>query len=278
MKSYEELISDYVSKNKPALSAKAPSKKRLIKFSEAVTRALFNSRKSDTGYGSIAESLAEAGLSESGYAKYLSKRAASDTVADVMEAENEKLLSEATDSYEERVLEEKLEEERQKTEAERLKKEEKEKAAAEKKEAERLEKEAAAKDKSKKTVLSFAEANNVTNPEILYNYALSLGLPENEARELADAASSNVKEKLRLSSIEKVREHIVLQRFTSDQAYAYAIQLGLDEADAKELADFAYTLNQDTESLFGKEEEDSGAATGKIPQKSEISSKPHTKN
>jgi len=299
MKKYEELISDYLAKNADTLTGKAPSKKRLIKFSEAISRAILERKKSDAGYGDLAESLAAAGLSDSGYASYLSERNKNRGIAEIKSAADEKLHAEAVDTHEEeleaeRLLAERLEEEEkeklkleeeekkkleaeakekeklEKEEKERLEKEEKEKIAAEKKEAERLEKEAKERDKNKKTVLSFAEANKVTDAGILYTYALSLGLPESDAREISETAASSVKEKLRLANIEKVREHIVLQRFTKLQAYDYAIHLGLDEKDAHELADFAYRLNQYT----GQSEAVSGGAQGKIPPKSEITS-PH---
>ena len=287
MKKYEDLINDYISKNAPTLETRQPSKKRLIKFSEAVTRAMVERKKSDTGYGSLAESLAEAGLSGSGYEKYLRERKSSLALNEAKSEIDSAELTDATESYEKRLQDELLEKERleaEKKEKEKLKKEEekrllaeeKEKLNAEKKEAERLEKEAEAREKAKKTILSFAEANKVTDSRILYNYALSLGLSEEDALSVSESAAANVMEKIRVSNIEKVREHIVLQRFTDEQAYAYAIHLGLEERDAKELADFAYKLNQNTENILGKENHGNGS--GKIPIKSEITSKPHTKN
>lgn len=285
MKKYEDFISEYVSKNAAALNP-APSKKRLIKFTEAISRAILERKKSDTGYGDIAESLANAGLSGSGFADYLNERTKTASLEKIKSAEGEKLHTEAVDTYDERIKNELAEEERlreeekrleaekkekeklEKEEKERLEKLEKEKLAEEKKEAERLEKLAKEKEKTKKTILSFAEANKVTDENTLYTYALSLGLEEVDAKEVAAAASATVREKIRVKNIEKVREYIVLQRFTDKQAYEYALHLGLGEADAKELADFAYRLNQDTEGLFGKENgENSGTSHGIRPQK-----------
>ena len=58
------------------------------------------------------------------------------------------------------------------------------------------------------------------------------------------------------------------QLFTYEQAYAYAEHLGLDKNDAKELAEFAYRLNQDTESLFGdKYESVGGTPDTRLPEK-----------
>ncbi len=305
MKKYEDFISDYITKNAASLNGKAPSKKRLIKFSEAVTRAIMERKTRDTGYGELAERLAKSGLSNSGYSAYLSERQRELSLDGVKSAAEEKLHSEALDTHDERVEKERLEAERlkaeeeerlrlekeekarlekeekeklklEKEEAERLEKEEKDRLAAEKKEAERLEKEAAAREKNKKTVLSFAEANKVTDSSVLYTYALSLGLSDADAKEVSEAGARGVREKIRLTNIEKVREYIVLQRFTDAQAYAYAIQLGLEEADAKELADFAYKLNQDTEAIFG-EKGNGGAENSQIPPKAVTNATTQTK-
>lgn len=279
MKKYEELIKEYVEKNADSLNSPPPSKNRLIKFSEAIGRAILERKKSDTGYGRLAEKLANAGLSGSGYADYLNERSNSLGLKKIKASEGEKNHLEALDLYDERLMQEAEEEKRlreeekrleaekkekerlekeklaaEKKEAERLEKLEKEKLAAEKKEAERLEKLKKEKEKNKNTVLSFAEANKVTDAATLYTYALSLGLEKDDAKEIAEAASTAVREKIRITNVEKVREYIVSQRFTDKQAYEYALYLGLDESDAKELADFAYKLNQDTESIFGKDE------------------------
>ena len=128
MKKYEELISDYLAKNADTLTGKAPSKKRLIKFSEAISRAILERKKNDAGYGDLAESLAAAGLSDSGYASYLSERNKNRGIAEIKSAADEKLHAEAVDTHEEeleaeRLLAERLEEE----EKEKLKLEEEEK-------------------------------------------------------------------------------------------------------------------------------------------------------
>ena len=328
MKKYEDFINEYVENNKHTLESKAPSKKRLIKFSEAISRAILERKKSDTGYGDLAESLASAGLSDSGYAKYLGERKDKTGLAKVQEAEDKKVHAEALDSYEVQIekeinekkkleaeekerlrlekeekkrlekeekerlklekeealrleKEQKEKEKQEKAEKERLEKEEKarleaerkaaeklekERIAAEKQEAERLEKLAKEREKNKKTLLSFAESNKVTDANVLYTYALSLGLDEADAKEISETAASNVKAKLRVANIEKVRDYIVLQRFTNTQAYAYAISLGLDEADAQELANFAYKLNQDTETFKSEESTQESSQTNKTPK------------
>ena len=288
MKKYEDIIRNYVMKNTDVINSKAPSKKRLIKFSEAVSRAILEKRKSDTGYGDIAESLASAGLSDSGFQDYLNEKSEKESLESVALAEREKNLSESYDAFDESVRLDKLEKERlkaeekeklrlekieaeklkaekkekeklEKLEKERLEKEqkekeklEKEKLAAEKKEQEKLEKEAKERAKLKKTVLSFAEGNNITDSKVLYNYALSLGLPEEDALSVSESGANNVREKLRVRNIEKARELIISQRFTKSQAYAYAINLGLPETDALNLADFAYKMNQDTDFIINK--------------------------
>ncbi len=251
MKKYEEFIKNYVESNADVLNKKASSNKRLLKFSEAVTRAITEKKKSDTGYGDLAESLASLGLSRSGYADFLRERGKKLSLNEIQDAEDQKSLWEARDELELREETERLENERleeEKKEEERI---EKEKLAAEKKEKERLEKEAKELEKNKNTVLSFAAANNVVDFSILYDYAISLGLPESEAKAVAESGTASVKEKIRTKNIEKTREVIISERLTKNQAYAYAKNLGLDESDAEELAEFAYKMNQDTDYILG---------------------------
>ncbi len=264
MKSYEEIIKDYVAENADVLNEKSPTKRGIIKFSEAVSRAILERKIRDTGYGDLAESLASAGLSGSGYADYIKGRADANVIGKTKTALDEKMGGDEMLDYEIGIEKERLEKKRleekekekkrlEELEKKRLEKEEKEKAAAEKKEAERLEKERKELEKNKKTVLSFANANNVTDASVLYNYAISLGLEESDAKEISESASKNVSEKLRVKNIEKAREHIVTERFTRNQAYAYALSLGLSERDALELAYFAYEINQDTSNILDYE-------------------------
>lgn len=268
MKKYEDLIREYVEKNADTLNGKAPSKKRLMKFSEAVSRAILERKKSDTGYGDLAESLAAAGLSDSGYAVYLKSRYDGGGLSEIKEAAEKKQHAEAVDTHEAELKAEMDRLAAEKAEAERLEKEEKDRLAAEKVEAEKAEKAEKERQKNKNTVASFAEANKVTDASVLYTYAISLGLSTEDAKEISETSAAKVKEALRAKNIEKAREYIVEQRFTYEQAYAYAEHLGLDENDAKELAEFAYRLNQDTESLFGDKYESVGGTPGtRLPEK-----------
>lgn len=262
MKKYEDVIKEYVERNADSLNPKGPSKKGLIKFSEAVSRAILERKKSDTGYGDIAERLGSAGLSAGGYADYLKSRSEKAQLDSLRTAYEENEIDEAVFDYEERLEKERLEEERriaaekekeelEKLEKKELEKLEKEKLAAEKKEAERLEKEANEKKRIKKSILSFANANKISDTEVLYSYALSLGLDEEAAREVAESAAASVGEILRQKNLEKAREHIIEERFTRNQAYTFAKNLGLSEADALELADLAYKLNEDLDFILG---------------------------
>ena len=147
MKKYEDFIREYVEKNAESLNSPVPTKKRLIKFSEAIGRAILERKKSDTGYGGLAERLANAGLSRSGYADYLNERSNSLGLKKINASEGDKNRLEALDVYDKRLSfeaeeERRLQEEKKRLEAEKKEKErlEKEKLAAEKKEAERLEK------------------------------------------------------------------------------------------------------------------------------------------
>ncbi|MBQ7333524.1 MAG: hypothetical protein IJW38_04160 [Clostridia bacterium] len=273
MKKYEEFIKNYVESNADVLNKKASSNKRLLKFSEAVTRAITEKKKSDTGYGDIAESLASLGLSGSGYADYLRERGNKLSLNEIQDAADQKNLWEARDELELREETERLENERLEEEKKEEERAEKEKLAAEKKEKERLEKEAKELEKNKNTVLSFAAANNVVDFSILYDYAISLGLPENEAKAVAEAGTSRVKEKIRNKNIEKTREVIISERLTENQAYTYAKNLGLDENDAKELAEFAYKMNQDTDHIIGGNDTVGGGGNAQVhrPPRKEFS-------
>jgi len=286
LKSYEEIIKDYVTANADVLNRKASSKKRLIKFSEAISRAIAEKKKSDTGYGILAENLASIGLSGSGYADYLMARGKKNMLTGIENAAGEKELSEASDDIlfreeaarleakrleEEKKLAEEKRKEQEKLEAERLKEEErleKEKLAEEKRlekerlEAEaKLEKEAKEREKLKNTVASFAKANNVTDYSLLLEYALSIGLSEDDAKEVCEKSVTTVREKIRTKNIEKARDVIISERLTKPQAYAYALHIGLSEEDATELSEFAYKMNQDTDYITGNE---SGTSSGNV--------------
>ena len=262
MDSYEEIIKNYVSQNADTLKSKSKSKKGLLKFSEAVSRAILERKKSDTGYGDLAESLASAGLSSSGYADYLNARAEKKSIGEVAEAAKKKVGDEAEEEYlfaveEERQKKEALEaalkekEKAEKEEAKRLEKEEKDKLAAEKEQAKLQEKLKTETEKKRKAVLSYANSNNLSDKNFIYASAISIGLSSEDARSIAEIASNNVSEKLRAKNVEKTRERIVSERLTKNQAYAYAISLGLPEEDAKALAELAYKMNQDTSYIGG---------------------------
>lgn len=246
---YEDFIRDYVKENAEVLNKKAVGKRTLLKFSEAVSRAISDSKKSDTGYGNTAELLANAGLSSSGYADYIKSRARLGFKEKLDMAEDEKREAELIGDIEYRE-----EEERLKKEA--LMKEEREKEA--------LEKEKEKLNKLIKTVQSFASVNDVEDYEKLYRYALSLGLPEDIAKEVSEESTMRVREEIRGKNIDKARSVIVSERLTKDQAYQYAKSLGLSTEDAEMLAEFAYKMNQDTSSITGKEEKEkpTGQKTG----------------
>jgi len=247
MMSYEQFIKKYVENNKDVLNRRATEKKRLLKFSEAVSRAISESKKSDTGYGDLAESLASAGLSDSGYADYLRDLTQEKLKDTIIDAENEKALGEAEDDL-------KFREEAEKAEAERLALEEEERIKAEK-DIKAAEKEMKAAEKEiqklKKTVSSFASANNVVDYSLLYDYAVGIGLSDADAKSVSEMSIKNVKEKLRQKNIEKSREVIISERLTKDQAYSYAINIGLSEEDALLLAEFAYKMNQAADRIIG---------------------------
>lgn len=72
-KTLEEYLKGYVN-NKQYVRNPAPTAKNAIKFSEAISRAVNERKLRDAGYGAEAERLASTGLSQSGYKDYLERR------------------------------------------------------------------------------------------------------------------------------------------------------------------------------------------------------------
>lgn len=222
MKNYEDYLKEYVKRNKSVLNENASRSKTLIKFSEAVARAILENKKSDASYGDTAEALAAAGLSSSGFGDYIKSKANVSFEKELALAENEKNLNEATSDELYRNEMARLEEERIKKEAK----------------AQEL------REKIKKSVASYAISKNITDYTSLYEYAVAMGLDEKSAEEIAKTSIAKVLEGERQKNIEKSRSVIISQKLTNTQAYAYAKSLGLSEADAVALAEFAYEINQ----------------------------------
>ena len=237
----------------------------LSDFSESVAAASADYEKRASSYGSTAEHLAESGLTNSGYAKYLG-----DALKGKRNAAFENAISEylETDSknkvgYENEL--ERLEEiriaEEKKAEEERLKAEEKAKKEAlaeEKKAAEKAEKEKAELLKNEKTqkekkyndAKKGLEKSGIINYERAYSFALEMGLDEDQAAYLAKSTT----EVARNEAIQKVTHAIVSKTLTMKQTKRYALALGLSEEDATALSELAFKTNESVEDIVLQEE------------------------
>ena len=155
-----------------------------------------------------------------------------------------KLAAEAKAEAERIKAEEKAEAERQK--AEQKAKEEAIKAAeklenqAEKEEAAALKSYQKVKDQLIKETQSRLSALGVINYDEAYEYAISSGLDESDAKSVA----KNVTEVARNEAMVKITNAIVSKRLSMNQAKEYALALGLSEEDATTLGELAFKTNE----------------------------------
>ena len=82
--------------------------------------------------------------------------------------------------------------------------------------------------------------NKVTDVDYAYEKALSVGLTEKEAKELAKSATSKTRTTLFRTAVSS----IISKTLTKEQAIEYAESLGLPDADVKELGNIANIINQ----------------------------------
>ena len=215
-KTLEDFIKDYLSDRSAALGAKGYAKwisergyAPTVKKAEAITTADTAYRASLSGYGKNAEKLSNTGLKGGGYAKYL----------DTLAAERKK---NATDAAALSIG---------KSAAKEMKEYE---GYLDKVEDERL--------KLYEKAVKSIESDKLTAYKAALNKALSLGLDEESAKKAATEATDAVKETLR----QKLLGDIATKRMTSEATRAYALTIGLDEAVADELAEYAHRLNEST--------------------------------
>ena len=215
-KTLEDFIKDYLSDRSAALGAKGYSKwisergyAPTVKKAEAITTADTAYRTSLSSYGKNAEKLSNTGLKGGGYAKYL----------DTLAAERKK---NATDAAALSIG---------KSAAKEMKEYE---GYLDKVEDERL--------KLYEKAVKSIESDKLTAYKAALNKALSLGLDEESAKKAATEATDAVKETLR----QKLLGDIATKRMTSEATRAYALTIGLDEAVADELAEYAHRLNEST--------------------------------
>ena len=179
-------------------------------LSDGISRADTALKKASGSYGKNAESLNSLGLSKSGYADYVNSTAKKE-YADRLSSLNADY--EATEANNRKGYESYLEAEQQKYR------------------------------KTYEAALKSLEKSGIMNFESAYEYALELGLSEEDARGAAEKSTSLLIEETR----KKIINDIILNRLGSAQAKEYALSLGLDEKTANELGEVAYDLYESVE-------------------------------
>lgn len=171
-------------------------------------------RDIDTGYrrarsehGATAERLASLGLGESGYADYLNGAA-------YYEMQRKKLLA--------------------KEKKESL---EKENAAGY---SDYLEKYSAKLKKAFNSAIDGIESAKITDYSAAYEYAKNSGLSESDASAAAKLATESVVKKIK----ETILKEITSKKLTEKETSEYAKALGLSDEDAKELSEYARSVNE----------------------------------
>lgn len=176
-------------------------------FSTAISSALAKKARASARYGKNAERLSGLGLTDSGYADYIEKRS------------NVKLKNDIADATDDIILG-----------------------------TERAMRAAKYKDTSllslEDKLSSYAIKNDISDEESLRLYGKSLGIePERLAEAARNAISANERYK-RDKGFNEVHKNIVYRRLTRNEAYQYALSLGLSEDDATKLGEIAYKINE----------------------------------
>ena len=245
-------------------------------LSDRIGKSYAESEKASSDYSSVKEALAENGLTNSGYAKYLGERALArrdDGIESAIQsylgsdAANKKEYSNELERQEAIRLEEKMKAEEERLKAEEKAKEEAkkaeekaleeakkaaEKAAAEaaKKEEESLKREEKIRDQLLKEAESQIKSMSTIDYEKAYKYAIEIGLDRTSAEKIA----KTITEERRSSAIEKVSNAIVSKRLTMNQTKEYALSLGLSEEDATNLGELAFRANESVGDIVSQDD------------------------
>lgn len=175
---------------------------------EALARAKSDALSSSVGYGRTAESLSGKGLLQNaGYSEYLGELSRKNYEAAVADAEKKQ-------------------------------KDERLTAESEYKEYERD-----YNDNQKKLLTQVTkdiDKLSITSYRDMLDYAAAAGLSEDYAKSAADTAHAVLTERLK----QKVIDLIVNKLYGEKKTYDYAIKIGLDEAVAKELSEYAGELRK----------------------------------
>ena len=202
---------------------------KAAEFGEGIAKAKMNYERFVSPFANTAEKNAENGISDSGYAAYLSDTAKGirdNTLINQIQrhvGSNAKAITEFTEEKE--------------AEAEKIKKENE---AALKKEAELLEKQEKAKKSIYDTAKRGLEAAGIIDYDEAYKLALEMGVDKDGAKKLATTTTKIA----RAAAIDRVVRAIVNRTLTKSQTKEYALGLGLSEEDAEELSEIAYRTNE----------------------------------
>ena len=233
-KTLEEFIKEYVDRRISDGEIKGIGDYTISRLTKTADRGasdgkLFASLSGGAEYGRGGERLSSLGLSNSGYAQYLSE------ISERRKSEllkNESVGIDTSDSGYADYLSKYV------NRATTLY--EKENASDEKKRAE------VAREREKYEQLRLSVSDRIVKDEVInydkaYALALSMGLDSTDAVTVAKEASDKAHEKIRLEVLEK----IILNDLSSDKALAYAMSRGLTEDDADILSKAAKEINED---------------------------------
>ena len=163
--------------------------------------------KAISGYGKNAESLSRLGLTGSGYSDYMKGRAYS-----VMQSEKQKALSVYADNV-------------------------KKNASGYSDYVSKITSET--NEKIRKTVNDIV-AKGFINYEDAYNYAVTIGLSEDDAKAAAKGGSDSARSELKYEVMKAIKNSAL----NKNEAYNYALGVGLTKEEAAILASYADNMNK----------------------------------
>ncbi len=235
--SLEEYIKKRVADTAAERRSPVLGRSSLTAYSDAVGHALNLSKRIEPKHGTRAEALGDIGLSFSGYADYIGTRAKKTMTQALDTAYREKAESEAGELIEYNVARE---------ETEQL------------------------MDERTNDIIAYARRGGITDYDEIYREAISMGFGESWAKNATELAIDAAKSSIRVKNMEIAREFIISKRLTRQQAYNYALSLGLAESDAVKLGELAYQINQ----YVGEFDEDESIPDIEAPPETTPETKP----
>ncbi len=175
-------------------------------YTDALRDTETDYRRMKSEHGAAAEKLAELGLNSSGYSDYLNGVAYYQMQKNKLIAKDRKADTEKENLKGYRDYLERYEDKTQKAFA---------------------------------SVLSGIENAKITDYESAYEYAINSGLEDSDAAAAAKLATASVVRKIKESIIKEITSNQLSEKETAE----YAKALGLSEEDAKELSEYAKSIN-----------------------------------